>query len=88
MNRGVALLSHALLETWQRRDPNENRLTLAGYTELAACRGPLPKPPKVPTSGCPPSSKNSPQIFLRLTELGDGTQITRCSVSIDELNSI
>ncbi|NJN05885.1 MAG: hypothetical protein HC814_05255 [Rhodobacteraceae bacterium] len=35
----LPLLSHALLETWQRRDPSQNRLTLAGYTEAGGVQG-------------------------------------------------
>lgn len=82
----LPLLSHALLETWQRRDPNENRLTLAGYTEAGGVQGAIAKTAESTYQRLPADQqKIARSIFLRLTELGEGTQDTRRRAALAEL---
>ncbi len=82
----LPLLSHALLETWQRRDPAENRLTLAGYTEAGGVQGAIAKTAESTYQQLPADQqKIARSIFLRLTELGEGTQDTRRRAALAEL---
>ncbi|GJM42534.1 MAG: hypothetical protein DHS20C20_28160 [Ardenticatenaceae bacterium] len=82
----LPLLSHALLETWQRRDPAENRLTLAGYTEAGGVQGAIAKTAESTYQRLPTDQqKIARSIFLRLTELGEGTQDTRRRAALAEL---
>ncbi|MCA9955340.1 MAG: hypothetical protein KC434_11510, partial [Anaerolineales bacterium] len=82
----LPLLSHALLETWQRRDPSENRLTLAGYTEAGGVQGAIAKTAESTYQHLPADQqKIARSIFLRLTELGEGTQDTRRRAALAEL---
>jgi WD40 repeat protein/energy-coupling factor transporter ATP-binding protein EcfA2 len=81
----LPLLSHALLETWRRREGN--RLTFSGYTDAGGVQGAIAK-----TAESVFSQKLTPtqqiiarSIFLRLTELGEGTQDTRRRAQISEL---
>ena len=81
----LPLLSHALLETWQRREGNT--LTFSGYTDAGGVQGAIAK-----TAESVFSQKLTPEqqiiarsIFLRLTELGEGTQDTRRRALISEL---
>jgi DNA replication protein DnaC len=84
----LPLLSHALLETWQRRDPAENRLTLAGYTEAGGVQGAIAKTAESTYQQLPADQqKIARSIFLRLTELGEGTQDTRRRAALAELLS-
>ncbi len=82
----LPLLSHALLETWQRRDPHENRLMLAGYTEAGGVQGAIAKTAESTYRRLPADQqKIARSIFLRLTELGEGTQDTRRRAALAEL---
>ena len=82
----LPLLSHALLETWQRRDPAENRLMLAGYTEAGGVQGAIAKTAESTYQRLPEEQqKIARNIFLRLTELGEGTQDTRRRANLTEL---
>jgi formylglycine-generating enzyme required for sulfatase activity len=81
----LPLLSHALLETWRRREGNI--LTFSGYTDAGGVQGAIAK-----TAESVFQQKLSPEqqaiarsIFLRLTELGEGTQDTRRRALISEL---
>lgn len=72
----LPLLSHALFTLWQRR--RERTLTLAGYAEVGGVRGAIAR-----TADTVYAQLSSPQqaiarrIFLRLTDLGEGSQDTR-----------
>ena len=81
----LPLLSHALLETWRRREGNQ--LTFSGYTEAGGVQGAIAKTAESIfheqlTSAQQAIARN---IFLRLTELGEGTQDTRRRTLISEL---
>lgn len=72
----LPLLSHALLETWGRR--RGRALTLRGYTESGGVRGAIAKTAEsVYAALMPEQQAIARNIFLRLTELGEGTQDTR-----------
>jgi hypothetical protein len=82
----LPLLSHALLETWRRR--HGRRLTLAGYTASGGVQGAIAQ-----TADTAYAEQLTPQqqaiarrVFLRLTELGEGTQDTRRRATLDELS--
>ncbi len=73
---GLPLLSHALLETWQRR--RGRTLTLAGYAESGGVRGAIAKTAESVYQRLTPEQQPiARSIFIRLTELGEGTQDTR-----------
>ena len=80
----LPLLEHALLETWLRR--SGRKLTLKGYSEAGGVHGAIAK-----TAGSVFARLTHEQqalarrIFLRLTELGEGTQDTRRRAAITEL---
>jgi len=81
----LPLLSHALLETWKRR--RGNLLNLKAYTEAGGVRGAIAKTAEgVFYRDLSPAEQGiAKSIFLRLTELGEGTQDTRRRISIKEL---
>jgi energy-coupling factor transporter ATP-binding protein EcfA2 len=86
-NEGMLpLLSHALLQTWRHRQGNA--LTLAAYQRTGGLDGALTKTAEhVYTS----LDNNGQQhivrdLFLRLVELGEGTQDTKRRVHRDELD--
>ncbi len=80
----LPLLSHALLETWKRR--SGRTLTLKGYEESGGVRGAIAKTAETVYGQLSPESQPiARNIFLRLTELGEGTQDTRRRASLDEL---
>ncbi|MCB0186160.1 MAG: hypothetical protein KDE31_17945, partial [Caldilineaceae bacterium] len=81
----LPLLSHALLETWQRRQGRI--LTLAGYTASGRVQGAIAQTAETVyhrrlTDEQQPVAR---AIFVRLTELGEGAQDTRRRVTIAEL---
>jgi WD40 repeat protein/class 3 adenylate cyclase len=81
----LPLLSHSLLETWRRR--SDRMLTLLGYLQSGGVRGAIAKTAETVyrealTSGQQTLARN---IFMRLTELGEGTEDTRRRVRVDEL---
>ena len=81
----LPLLSHSLLETWKRR--SGRMLTLLGYLQSGGVRGAIAKTAEtvyaeVLTPEQKPLARN---IFLRLTELGEGTEDTRRRVRVGEL---
>ena len=82
----LPLLSHALLETWKRREGR--LLTLKGYAATSGVRG------AIATSAdslyqelTPKQQQIARRVFLRLTELGEGTLDTRRRATLVELAS-
>lgn len=80
----LPLLSHALLETWARR--RGRMLTLRAYTESGGVRGAIAQTAETAYAALPAEQRIlARDIFLRLTELGEGTQDTRRRARLDEL---
>jgi len=80
----LPLLSHALLETWQRR--RGRKLTYTGYSESGGVRGAIAKTAQsVYQQLSSEAQAIARNIFLRLTELGEGTQDTRRRAPLSEL---
>ena len=80
----LPLLSHALLETWKRRQGRT--LTLHGYHEAGGVRKAITQTAEsVYDQFTPAEQAIARNIFLRLTELGEGTQDTRRRVKMEEL---
>ena len=80
----LPLLSHALLATWTRR--RGHTLTLAGYSEAGGVRGAIAKTAEDTYRNFNQEEQRiARNIFLRLTELGEGTQDTRRRATLDEL---
>ncbi|MCL4301278.1 MAG: hypothetical protein KJ077_36590 [Anaerolineae bacterium] len=73
----LPLLSHALLETWQRR--RGRTLTFAGYHESGGVRGAIAKTAETVYNQrlTPAQQEIAKRVFLSVTELGEGTQDTR-----------
>ena len=69
----LPLLSHALLETWQRR--HGHMLTLSGYISSGGVRGAIAETAEAVFNDqfTPDQQVIARRIFLRLTELGDET---------------
>jgi WD40 repeat protein/class 3 adenylate cyclase len=83
----LPLLSHALLETWRRR--SSRTLTLAGYEESGGVRGAIAHTAETVWNAqlTPEQRTVARRVFLRLTELGEGTEDTRRRVARAELVS-
>ena len=83
----LPLLSHALLETWQRRIGTT--LTLAGYHDSGGVRGAIARTAETAWTESLTEQQRpiARRIFLRLTELGEGTEDTRRRVARTELVS-
>ncbi|MEM7133349.1 MAG: effector-associated domain EAD1-containing protein [Chloroflexota bacterium] len=80
----LPLLSHALRETWERRQGHT--LTLAGYTSIGRVHGAVAQTADRIYAGLTKSDQIiARNIFLRLTELGEGAEDTRRRVALDEL---
>lgn len=80
----LPLLSHALLETWKRRQGRT--LTLQGYHEAGGVKKAITQTAEsVYDKLSKEEQAIARNIFLRLTELGEGVQDTRRRVKIDEL---
>ena len=80
----LPLLSHALLETWKRRD--EWTITIEGYTDSGGVRGAISRTATMVYEQFTPAQQLiARNILLRLTELGEGTQDTRRRASLNEL---
>jgi WD40 repeat protein/energy-coupling factor transporter ATP-binding protein EcfA2 len=72
----LPLLSHALYETWLRR--RGRKLTLKGYQEAGGVRQAITHTAERVYHELSPDEQDiARRVFLRLTELGDGTQDTR-----------
>jgi WD40 repeat protein/class 3 adenylate cyclase len=82
----LPLLSHALLETWKRRAGHT--LTLKGYADAGGVRGAIAHTAESVYQNLSSEEQTiARNIFLRLTELGEGTEDTRRRASLDELLS-
>ncbi|MDX9954145.1 MAG: protein kinase [Anaerolineae bacterium] len=82
----LPLLSHALLETWQRR--RGRTMTLGGYAEAGGVHGAIAKTAEAVYRQLDAKEQAlARSIFLRLTELGEGTQDTRRRVTLAELRA-
>ena len=80
----LPLLSHALLETWRRR--RGRVLTLSGYREAGGVRGAIAQTAEATYNALTDTEQIvARRIFLRLTEPGEDTQVTRRRVSRKEL---
>lgn len=80
----LPLLSHALLETWKRRQGHT--LTLQGYHEAGGVKKAITQTAESVYDRLTPAEQTIARgIFLRLTELGEGVQDTRRRVKLDEL---
>lgn len=80
----LPLLSHGLLETWKRR--SGRMLTVIGYLQSGGVQGAIAKTAESVYEALSPEQRAlARNIFLRLTELGDGTEDTRRRASIGEL---
>jgi WD40 repeat protein/class 3 adenylate cyclase len=82
----LPLLSHALLETWKRRAGHA--LTLKGYADAGGVRGAIAHTAETLYQSLSTGEQTiAREIFLRLTELGEGTEDTRRRASLEELFS-
>jgi WD40 repeat protein/class 3 adenylate cyclase len=82
----LPLLSHALLETWKRRAGHT--LTLKGYADAGGVRGAIAHTAESVYQNLTEEEQViARNIFLRLTELGEGTEDTRRRASFQELMS-
>jgi formylglycine-generating enzyme required for sulfatase activity len=80
----LPLLSHALLETWKRRQ--RRTLTLQGYHEAGGVKKAITQTAENVYDKLSPAEQTvARNIFLRLTELGEGVQDTRRRVKMEEL---
>jgi WD40 repeat protein len=83
----LPLLSHALLETWQRR--HGRTMTLSGYISAGGVRGAIAETAETVfvDQFTPAQQTIARRIFLRLTELGDATDTgdTRRRAKFNEL---
>jgi WD40 repeat protein len=80
----LPLLSHAMLETWRRR--RGRRLTLAGYADSGGVRGAIARSADDTLQRLTVDQQSlARRIFVRLTELGEGTQDTRRRATFEEL---
>ena len=80
----LPLLSHALMETWTRRDGRT--LTLDGYRDAGGVRGAIAQTAEELFENAAESEQHLlRRTFLRLTEPGEGTEDTRRRVPLREL---
>lgn len=81
----LPLLSHALLETWRRRQGRT--LTLQGYVKSGGVRGAIARTAETVFNLRLSSEQQqiAKNIFLRLTNLGEGVEGTRRRVMLAEL---
>jgi len=80
----LPLLSHALLETWKRRQGRT--LTLQGYHDAGGVKKAITQTAESVYDHLSPEEQTIARgIFLRLTELGEGVQDTRRRVKMEEL---
>jgi WD40 repeat protein/tRNA A-37 threonylcarbamoyl transferase component Bud32 len=80
----LPLLSHALYESWARRDGRV--LTRAGYIAAGGVRGAIANTAEEVFLACSDDERTAMRrMFLRLTEPGETTEDTRRRVPLDEL---
>lgn len=81
----LPLVSHALLQTWQRRQGPV--LTLAAYNTVGGIEHALTRTAEQTYQALDADQQHiAQQIFLRLTALGEGTADTKRRVAHDELD--
>ncbi|MGQ0600513.1 MAG: nSTAND1 domain-containing NTPase [Anaerolineales bacterium] len=81
----LPLMQHALLETWKRR--RGRTMTLRGYNDAGGIRGAIAKTAEAIYQALPPEHQLiARRIFLKLVELGEGTQDTRRRAELEELH--
>jgi hypothetical protein len=80
----LPLLSHALLETWNNR--RCRTMTFTGYYEAGGVKGAIATRADAEFNDLTPDEQAvARNIFIRLTELGEGSEDTRRRVERDEL---
>jgi WD40 repeat protein len=80
----LPLMQHALLETWKRR--RGRTMTLRGYNDAGGIRGAIAKTAEAIYQALPAEQQRfARRIFLKLVELGEGTQDTRRRAQLEEL---
>jgi class 3 adenylate cyclase/WD40 repeat protein len=80
----LPLMSHALRETWERRDGRT--LTVTAYQESGGVSSALAQSADAVVAGTPPADRPLLRsVFLRLTEIGDDVEDARRRVRIEEL---
>jgi WD40 repeat protein/energy-coupling factor transporter ATP-binding protein EcfA2 len=81
----LPLLSHTLLETWKRR--RDKTMTFEAYVDSGGVRGAIAQTAErvYHQQLTPEQQEIARNIFLRLTELGEGTQDTRRRAPLEEL---
>ncbi|MBP6015160.1 MAG: ATP-binding protein [Candidatus Promineofilum sp.] len=80
----LPLLSHALLETWKRREAW--RLTHYGYSEAGGVGGAIARTAERAYGDLDEKQQRiARRIFLQLTELGEGAEDTRRRVALADL---
>ncbi len=81
---GLPLVSHALYESWVRRDGRV--LTIEGYAAAGGVRGAIAHTAEHVYQDCSPDERAvMRRMLLRLTELGEATDDTRRRVPLAEL---
>lgn len=83
----LPLLSHALLETWKHR--RGRMMTLESYAESGGVRKAIARTAESVYASRLDDAQRAVarRIFLRLTELGEGTQDTRRRARLDEFST-
>jgi WD40 repeat protein/class 3 adenylate cyclase len=80
----LPLLSHALLETWQRRQ--DHTMSVQSYVESGGVRGAIARTADAVYEQLDPEQQEvAKRIFLRLAEPGRGTEDTRRRATLSEL---
>jgi WD40 repeat protein/class 3 adenylate cyclase len=80
----LPLLSHALRVTWEQRDGRT--LTVDGYRASGGVASALAQTADSVVDAVPPDRQDLMRnVFLRLTELGEGIEDTRRRVAVEEL---
>jgi DNA-binding SARP family transcriptional activator/WD40 repeat protein len=80
----LPLVSHALVETWHRR--NDDQLTLEAYREAGSIAAAIARTAERVYDSFPPAQQaQTEQLFLRLVEPGDGTEHARRKVAHEQL---
>lgn len=81
---GLPLLSHALAEVWSRRQ--SGTLTIDGYRAAGGVAGAIARTAEAVHGRLDPDQQRvARDIFVRLTELGQGTDDTARRATVDEL---
>jgi photosystem II stability/assembly factor-like uncharacterized protein len=84
----LPLLSHALLETWKRRDKEKNMLTFTGYINAGRVQGAIANSANTVFQQLTEKQQTiARNIFLSLMEIGEETPPTRKRAILDGLTS-